>query len=107
MRKQGILLSCAASLALAQAFHPAEKQPLFDPTLADDPSDEFLTKRPDLNCGQGFHAADVDLGLAAYIGEWERDDFVIVLAVPHDRPSRRVPRGYEEAPIYPTGPPVS
>ncbi len=78
MRKQMILLSCAAVLILALGSYAGEdKQPFLGILLDEAPLPELLTKHLRLESGQGLRVVNISVGSTAERIGLDRDDIVI------------------------------
>jgi uncharacterized coiled-coil protein SlyX/membrane-associated protease RseP (regulator of RpoE activity) len=77
MRKQVILLSCAALLAVASGSYAEDKQPFLGVLLDGTPLPELLTKHLGLQPGQGLRVVNISAGSTAERAALDRDDIII------------------------------
>jgi len=77
MRKQVILLSCAALLAVASGSYAEDKQPFLGVLLDGTPLPELLTKHLGLEPGQGLRVVNISAGSTAERAALDRDDLII------------------------------
>jgi len=77
MRKQMILLGCAAVLILASGSYAQDKQPFLGVLLDESPLPELLTKHLRLEPGEGLRVVNVSIGSTAERIGLDRDDIVV------------------------------
>jgi membrane-associated protease RseP (regulator of RpoE activity) len=77
MRKQAILLSCAALLVLGSVSHGQDNQPFIGVLLDGTPLPELLTKHLGLEPGQGLRVMNISIGSTAERAGLERDDIIV------------------------------
>lgn len=77
MRKQVILLSCAAVLILASGSRAEDKQPFLGVLLDEAPLPELLTKHLGLEPGQGLRVVNISAGSTAEKLGLDRDDLLV------------------------------
>ena len=77
MRKQMILLSCAAVLILASGSRAEDTQPFLGVLLDEAPLPELLTKHLGLEPGQGLRVVNISVGSTAEKVGLDRDDILV------------------------------
>lgn len=77
MRKQAILLSCAALLILASGSHAEDKQPFLGVLLDEAPLPVLLTKHLGLEPGQGLRVVNISVGSTVDRAGLECDDILV------------------------------
>jgi len=77
MRKQAILLSCAALLALASGSYAEDRQPFLGVLLDEAPLPELLTKHLGLEPGQGLRVVNISVGSTADKTGLDCDDIFV------------------------------
>ncbi len=77
MRKQMILLGCAAALILASGSYAQDKQPFLGVLLDESPLPELLTKHLRLEPGEGLRVVNISAGSTAERIGLDRDDILV------------------------------